>query len=387
FNLAGIAYKVVGGPRFYEREETRDALAYLRLVRNIEDDLSFARIINKPRRGFGDMALQTLNMGARRMGVSMAEAGRRLLEADEVKGKAKNSLRAFLEALDRWQIEVKDRPPGELAEMILEESGYTQFWKNHKSPQAPTKLENLKELVQAASEYDTLPAFLDHVALVSERSAEATDGQVWLMTLHAAKGLEFPVVFLPGWEDGIFPSQRSLDENGETGLEEERRLAYVGITRAEQSCRISFAANRQIYGRWQSALPSRFIDELPEAHVDIQSEPGLYGAKASDLPAYSRFDATKTADDTYYDNPGWRRAQARQGQKRSAGTPQLEAKASLIASSAPGLSSYKTGERVIHQKFGGGQVIAIEGNKLHIKFDQAGLKKVIDSFVERAADI
>ncbi len=388
FNMAGLAYQVVGGPRFYEREETRDALAYLRLVRNPEDDLSFARVVNKPPRGFGDTSLQKLMVAGRRMNCSMAEAGRRLLETDEIKGKAKTSLRAFLEALDRWQVEAEDKRPGELAEQVLDESNYTLYWKNHKSPQAPSKLENLKELAQAASEFDTLPAYLDHVSLVSEvNSNGSTDGKIWLMTLHAAKGLEFPVVFLPGWEEEIFPSKRSVDESGEDGLQEERRLAYVGITRAEESCRISFAANRQVFGQWKSPLPSRFIDELPEDHVDVQSEPGLYGAKAADLPAYSRFNASKVEDDTYYDNPGWKRAREatarRKAGARRTSPPQLEAKADLIASNAPGISDYKIGERVFHQKFGYGKIIGIEGNKLEIDFEMSGAKKVIDSFVEK----
>jgi DNA helicase-2/ATP-dependent DNA helicase PcrA len=380
-NLAGLPYRVVGGPRFYEREETRDALAYLRLVRNPDDDLSWSRIINKPRRGFGDKALQTLSIAARRMGASLSDTGRRLLETDEIKGKAKTSLRAFIQDLDRWRDDARETAVGTLAERVLEESGYTDFWRNAKTAQSGTKLENLKEFVQAASEFETLEGFLDHVSLVAERSADETDGQVWLMTLHSAKGLEFPVVFLPGWEEEIFPSGRSVSENGRDGLEEERRLAYVGITRARQSCRISFAANRQVYGRWQSSLPSRFIDELPSDKVDVVSEPGLYGVKAAELPAYSRFDQVTLDAQDGYDTPGWRRART---SARRAPPPQIEASARLVASSAPGKVEFDTGQRIFHQKFGYGTVMAIEGNKLDVAFEKAGAKKVIASFVTAA---
>ncbi|MBB4660067.1 ATP-dependent helicase [Parvularcula dongshanensis] len=383
FNTAGIPYQVVGGPRFYEREETRDALAYLRLVRNPDDDLSFARIVNKPRRGFGDKAIQMLNVASRMNGTSLTGAARFLLETSELKGKAKSAMREFLDSLDRWADAAKDKRPGDLAELVLEESGYTDFWKASKNAQAPGKLENLKELVNAASEFDTLEGYLDHVALVSERTSDEESGQVWLMTLHAAKGLEFPVVFLPGWEEELFPSGRSLDEKGKDGLEEERRLAYVGITRARESCRISFAANRQVYGRWQSALPSRFVDELPEEHVDVASEPGLYGVAAKSLPSHSQFHdlvVERTESGGGYDTPGWRRAQ-RAG--RSGKAP-IEGSATLIASSAPGQSDFERDQRVFHQKFGTGTVRRVDGNKLEVEFDHAGLKKVIGSFLSAA---
>ena len=383
FNTNGLAYQVVGGPRFYEREETRDALAYLRLVRNPDDDLSLTRIINKPRRGFGDKAIQMLNVAARMNGGSLTRAGRFLLETDELKGKAKSSMREFLDALDRWADAAKDKRPGELAELVLEESGYTDFWRASKSPTAPGKLENLKELVNAASEFDTLGGYLDHVSLVSERSSESPDGQVWLMTLHAAKGLEFPVVFLPGWEEELFPSRRSVDEGGNDGLEEERRLAYVGITRAREQCRISFAANRQVYGRWQSALPSRFVDELPEEHVEVASEAGLYGVSAKALPSHSQFAdlvIEREASGSAYDTPGWRRA----AKAKTSGSEPIEGRATLIASSAPGGSKHEVGDRVFHQKFGNGNVRRVDGNKLEVEFDHAGLKKVIGSFLTAA---
>jgi len=382
FNTLGIPYKVVGGPRFYEREETRDALAYLRLVRSQDDDLSFERIVNKPRRGLGDKALQTLHSLARARAVPLYVAARMALETDDLAGPARKSLRSFIETLDRWARDARDMPPADIAELILEESGYIDMWKTSKSAQADGKIDNLKELVQAVSEFDTLEAYLDHVALVSELNEGSAQGQAWLMTLHAAKGLEFPVVFLPGWEEGIFPSQRALDEKGASALEEERRLAYVGLTRAGESCRISFAANRQIYGRWQAASPSRFIDELPEDAVEVASQPGLYGKVASSFAAHSRFDGAKVDADSYYDNPGWRRA--REAGARGSPPPVIEGRAAQISVSAPGNSKFAPGQRVFHQKFGYGRVVAAEGQKLTVEFEHSGPKKVIDTFVDAA---
>ncbi|MEM1380380.1 MAG: UvrD-helicase domain-containing protein [Pseudomonadota bacterium] len=381
FNTSGIPYQVVGGPRFYEREETRDALAYLRLVRNPADDLSFSRVINKPRRGFGDKTIAQLNILARKENLSMAAAGQLMLEAGELKGKAKSAMTTFLASLERWAREAEAMAPGELTEVILEEAGYTDYWKNSKNVQAPSKLENLKELVNAASEFETLAGYLDHVSLVAERTGDSEDGQVWLMTLHAAKGLEFPIVFLPGWEEEIFPSRRSLDENGQAGLEEERRLAYVGITRARESCRISFAANRQVYGRWQNALPSRFVDELPEDQVDVVSEASLYGVSARETPAQSRFaDLVLDENASRYDTPGWKRA--RQFGNAQHTEPMIDGQARLIASSAPGEETFCAGERVAHGKFGEGTVLRAEGNKLEVEFDDIGVKKVIASFLD-----
>ncbi|MEM8987992.1 MAG: UvrD-helicase domain-containing protein [Pseudomonadota bacterium] len=378
----GLPYRVIGGPRFFEREEIRDAHAYLRLVKSQDDDLSFERICNKPRRGLGDKALQTLHLTARGQSISLMRAARLMLETDELRPQARKSLRGFVEAVDRWTLAAADIPHTELAEMILDESGYTEMWKNDKSPQAGSKLDNLKELVQAMGEFENLAGYLDHVSLVMELDQDSSGDRVSLMTLHAAKGLEFPLVFLPGWEEGIFPSQRSVDEKGQEGLEEERRLAYVGLTRAMESARIFFAANRQVYGRWQNAIPSRFIDELPKQHIDIVSEPGLYGAPASNMPGLSRFDATRVEEDTYYDNPGWRRARAAKARK-SAPPPLLEGKAELMTTSAPDASAYAVGERIFHQKFGYGRISAIEGNKLAVDFEKAGAKRVLESFVEK----
>ncbi|NNL89681.1 MAG: DUF3553 domain-containing protein [Marinicaulis sp.] len=383
FNTLGLAYKVVGGPRFWEREEARDALAYLRLIRSADDDLAFDRIVNKPKRGLGDKALQTLHKIARAQGMPLMAAARIALETDDLHAAARRSLVNFADTIDRWSRDAKEMAPADLTELVLEESGYIEMWKNSKSPKAPSKLDNLKEIVQAVSEFDTLEGFLDHVALVSEINEDAGDGCIWLMTLHAAKGLEFPVVFLPGWEEEIFPSKRSLDEKGNAALEEERRLAYVGITRARESCRISFAANRQIYGRWQPAMPSRFVDELPEAHVEVMSEPGIYGNAAADLASHAQFDGAKLREDAYYDNPGWRRARA-SANRRPASAPLIEGRGATVSVSAPGQSKFKKGQRVFHQKFGYGKISSIEGQKLTVDFEHSGAKKVIDTFVEAA---
>ncbi len=313
----------------------------------------------------------------------MMAASRLLLESDELGSAGRNALRKFVEMVDRWTGEIDHLSPRDLTELVLEESGYTDFWRTNKSAKAESKLDNLKEVVNAVSEFDTLAAFLDHVALVADHNEGSADGQVWLMTLHAAKGLEFPVVFLPGWEEGVFPSQRSLDEGGTAALEEERRLAYVGITRARESCRISFAANRLMYGRWQTALPSRFVDELPEREVEVVSQPGLYGKAAANFPSHSRFDAARVDDGAYYDNPGWKRARASSG-RSAAAPPMIEGLAKPVSVNAPGKAKFQIGARVFHQKFGYGRVVQAEGQKLTIDFEHTGAKKVVDSFVEPA---
>jgi DNA helicase-2/ATP-dependent DNA helicase PcrA len=383
FNTLGLPYRVVGGPRFYEREEVRDAISYLRLIRSQDDDLAFDRIANKPARKLGGQTMSTIHTLARARGLSMMATSRLLLESDDLAATARNALRKFVEMVGRWVGEVEHLSPRDLTELVLEESGYTDFWRNNKSAKADSKLDNLKEVVNAVSEFDTLAAYLDHVALVADRNEGSEGGQVWLMTLHAAKGLEFPVVFLPGWEEGVFPSQRSLDEGGTAALEEERRLAYVGITRARESCRISFAANRLTYGRWQTSLPSRFVDELPENDVEVVSQPGLYGNAASSFASHSRFDAARVDDDAYYDNPGWKRARAA-STRTAAAPPLLEGRAVTTSVSAPGKSKFAAGSRVFHQKFGYGRVVSADGQKITVNFDHSGEKKVVDSFLAPA---
>jgi DNA helicase-2/ATP-dependent DNA helicase PcrA len=384
FVLLQIPYVVIGGPRFFERAEIRDAHAYLRLVQSQDDDLAFERIINTPRRGIGDATVQKLLVVARGQGVSAMTAAREIIRSDELPARARTALSTFLRDIDRWRGEAQTTTHPRLTQTILEESGYIDVLRLDKGPTSQTRLENLKELVQSMGAFETLEAYLEHVSLVADLDRGAGDDAVQIMTLHAAKGLEFPLVFLPGWEEGVFPSQRSIDENGARGLEEERRLAYVGITRAREEARISFAANRQVYGRWTSQLPSRFVDELPPASVEATSETGYYGGGPGLKEGPSRWDETNYGSG--YDSPGWKRAQSRGYSGGPPGrTKVIEGEGRLVAISDPGLTSaFSTGERVFHQKFGYGRVAVIEGNKLTVTFETAGEKKVIDSFVQKA---
>ncbi len=390
FLTIGLPYRVIGGPRFYERLEIRDAMAYFRLAVSPDDDLAFERIINTPKRGLGDKAVQTVQKVARSNGVSLVEGARLAVEARLIGGKGNTELGLLVKGIDRWTAQVRADAAThmKLAEIILDESGYTGIWQQDKTPEAPGRLENLKELVKALEQFENLQGFLEHVALIMDNDNEEAEEKVTIMTLHAAKGLEFPAVFLPGWEDGLFPSQRSMDESGLKGLEEERRLAYVGITRAEKVCTISFAGNRRVYGQWQSALPSRFIDELPPDHVEILTPPGLYGGgfgaagmmtQASPvLQGMDRSDLhQKAASADVYNSPGWRRLQSR-SQVRGMSMPS-EARNMTIDMNA--VSAFVIGDRVFHQKFGYGGVTGIEGDKLEIAFDKAGDKKVVARFV------
>ncbi|MER2507930.1 MAG: UvrD-helicase domain-containing protein [Amaricoccus sp.] len=390
FLTIGLPYRVVGGPRFYERQEIRDAMAYFRAAVSPDDDLAFERIVNVPKRGIGDKAAQEINRAARENGVGLIEGARLLAAAGGLPARARGQLGALVSDFDRWhEMARAGADHVALAEMILEESGYVGMWQAEKSPDAQGRLENLKELVKALNEFENLQGFLEHVSLVMDNEQDDAAPKVTIMTLHAAKGLEFPCVFLPGWEDGLFPSQRSMDESGVKGLEEERRLAYVGITRARRYCTISFAANRRVYNQWQSALPSRFIDELPPAHVEVLTPPGLYGggygaaapAPASAEPPGTLMNSAARAD--VYNSPGWRRMQARSG-ARPVSQPREARDMVIDASAAP---SYGVGARVFHQKFGHGTVTAVEGDKLTIDFDKAGQKNVVARFVTADADV
>ncbi|MCW9002861.1 MAG: UvrD-helicase domain-containing protein [Rhodospirillales bacterium] len=369
----GVPYRVVGGLRFYERQEIRDAIAYLRIVVQPEDDLAFERIANVPKRGLGQATMQVVHQLARSSGIPMTEAVARLIETDEIKPRARNALRTLLGDLDRWRGLLAHTSHAEVAATILDESGYTEMWRLDKSPDAPGRLDNLKEMVSALDEFETLGGFLEHVSLVMENDQGDSDEKVSLMTLHGAKGLEFEMVFLPGWEEGLFPHQRALDESGIKGLEEERRLAYVGLTRARRRAMVFFAANRRIYNQWQSALPSRFIDEMPREHVETEAQPGLYGGGyrergfgSSSGGDFGRRNRGRAAAD------GWSRP----------GTV-IDMKASQVVGISDG-DGYAVGERIFHQKFGYGRIRSIDGNKLEIAFDKAGTKKVIADFVERA---
>ena len=396
FITSGIPYRVIGGPRFYERAEIRDALAYFRLVLQPADDLAFERIVNTPRRGIGDTTVRTLHDYGRAEEVPLLEATRQLTATEEFKGKTRGALKDFAANVDRWRDQLPVMKHVELAELILDESGYTAMWQNDRSAEAPGRLENLKELIRSMEEFDSLEGFLEHIALVMDRDSGEELDAVSIMTLHSAKGLEFDTVFLPGWEEGLFPHQRALDEGGRSGLEEERRLAYVGLTRAKRHCLIWFTSNRRIHGSWQSSIPSRFLDELPAAHVDVRENKSAYGGYGSSFGrsnpyGASRFDSVERFQSDYQ-TPGWQRAQkakaATPGRGFSSGAqapyergPKLiegELVAKSVVSGAP---KFAVGDRVFHVKFGPGSVAAVDGNKVTVDFDKAGQKRVVDSFL------
>ncbi len=356
----GIPYRVVGGLRFYERAEIRDAIAYMRLTVQPSDDLAFERIINVPRRGVGEVALRALHEAARANAIPLTAAAAKLIAEGGLKGRVKEALSELLRGAARWR-EMLDRD-GHVVTVatLLDESGYTTMWEQDKSPEAPGRLENLKELVRALADFETLAGFLDHVALVMENDDRSEADRVSLMTLHGAKGLEFDTVFLPGWEEGVFPNQRSLDEGGVKSLEEERRLAYVGLTRARRRAIVSHAANRRIYANWQSSIPSRFLDELPDTEVTRSGSAAL--ARDARLAAPPSFGSQ---------------------------FPLLARRPRVIeAWEQPARAARETaipvGTRVFHQKFGYGVVTAAEDDKLDIAFDQTGAKRVLDRFVEKA---
>lgn len=388
FITLGLPYKVIGGPRFYERQEIRDALAYLRVIASPDDDLAFERIINVPKRGIGPATVQQLYETSRRLGVPLTEATWRLTETDELKPKVRATLRDLTQDMFRWRSQMDRVPHTELAQTILDESGYTRMWQEDKTPEAPGRLENLKELINAMGEFENLTGFLEHVSLVMENADAPGAEQISLMTLHGAKGLEFDVVFLPGWEEGVFPSQRTLDENGIAGLEEERRLAYVGITRGKRLVTISHAANRRIHGSWSTAIPSRFVEELPPEHIEVQNDPGIGGSAYGsfrDMAGRGSFgggfaaggwsSGPQAAFGEKFNRMGRAAAQAPQRGRLIEGTAY-----DVTPRSRPG-RAFNPGDRVFHQKFGYGAVLAVENDKLEIRFDVAGTKKVMDSFV------
>ncbi|CEG07285.1 DNA helicase II [Afipia felis] len=395
FVTLGLPYRVIGGPRFYERAEIRDALAYLRVINSPADDLAFERIVNTPKRGLGDATVQLLHDIARKRRIPLTEAARQVIETDELKPKARGSLRDLIASFDRWTTQRDIISHTELAETVLDESGYTEMWQKDRSADAAGRLENLKELVRSMEEFENLHGFLEHISLVMDREGGADEDAVSVMTLHSAKGLEFDNVFLPGWEEGLFPHQRALDEQGRAGLEEERRLAHVGITRARRRAKIYFATNRRIHGSWTTTIPSRFLDELPADHVEIAESKGGSGWGGAGGFGSSRFDSVESFGSGYA-TPGWQRAQSNRGRgggfnetgarynAGGRGRKQLTIEGELVAKSTGSESEFGTGERVFHEKFGYGRVARVDGNKLTIAFDKAGEKKVIDSFVTRA---
>lgn len=402
FITLGLPYRVIGGPRFYERAEIRDAMAYLRCVANPTDDLAFERIVNVPKRGLGDATLQTVHAYARAKGISLMQAARELSETEEMKPKPRQTLRDLVASFARWKSESERVRHTDLAELVLDESGYTEMWKQERSADAQGRLDNLKELVRAMDEFDTLAGFLEHVSLVMDADKAENEDAVSIMTIHSAKGLEFDTVFLPGLEEGLFPHQRALDENGRAGLEEERRLAYVALTRAKRRLHLYFAKNRRIHGLWSSSIPSRFVDELPEAGIAVREGPSTTGYGAYNSYSGSRFDGGR--HDPFagtYATPGWQRAVAnkgRMGDGRSAFSPGpaergrggsaagaggLVIEGRVIATSIDAGSGFSVGQRVFHQKFGYGEISELDGNKATVQFEKAGAKRVLDSFLER----
>jgi DNA helicase-2/ATP-dependent DNA helicase PcrA len=359
----GTPYRIIGGLRFYERGEIRDAVAYMRVLHQPADDLAFDRIVNLPRRGVGEVALRAMHEAAREQGVPLARAAEGLVRAGALKGKLRESLLTLFDGFARWRDALPRDGHVRAMETMLEESGYIAMWQQDKAPEAPGRLENLKELIRALADFESLAGFLDHVSLVMENEENAGDDKVSMMTLHAAKGLEFDTVFLPGWEEGLFPSQRTMDEGGLKGLEEERRLAYVGLTRARRRAIVSFAANRALYGNWQSSIPSRFVEELPEDHVQRAGSAALEREQRL-LAAPSVFSA---------------------GPLMARRMPPPAAPGAWEQKARPARAEkLPVGTRVFHEKFGYGKVLAVDDDKLDVMFDKAGQKKLLDRFVERA---
>ncbi len=381
FIAIGMPYKIVGGFRFYERAEIRDALAYLRVVNQPADDLAFERIVNVPKRGLGDKAVAKVHQLARATGVPLTTAAARILDTDELTPQARKSLGRLVGDIARWRDMATTLPHAELARQLLDESGYTAMYQNEKSADAAGRLENLSELVRAMEEYDALGAFLEHVSLVMDNEGARDDPRVTIMTIHAAKGLEFDTVFLVGWEEGLFPSQRALDEGGTRSLEEERRRADVAITRARRQAVIIHAANRRIYGQWTSSIPSRFVGELPDAHID--SETTMSGGASLWQANWSeRADPFADVARGSGRGPGWQRAAGSGSSFTTTPARVIESRASAISLGNKGRDDLSVGMRIFHQKFGYGEIAEIEGNKLEIDFEQAGRKRVMDSFVQ-----
>ena len=386
FIAIGMPYRIVGGFRFYERAEIRDALAYLRLVQSAADDLAFERIVNVPKRGLGDKALARIHQFARAEQAPLFHAASRITETDELTPQARRQLANFVAQMRNWQAKANALSHPELTQLILDESGYTAMLQADRSAEAAGRLENLSELVRAMEEYESLEAFLEHVSLVMDRDNDDQTETVTIMTIHAAKGLEFDHVFLAGWEDGVFPSQRSMDEGGIASLEEERRLAYVAITRARQRASIYHAANRRIYGQWMSSIPSRFIAEIPPEHVDSENSFGggqsLWRANWSAQGDPFAHVAERQPARTMTRGPAWQRAMATSTTVPRAPAPSERSPAASIGAKAR--ADLAVGMRVFHEKFGYGEITDIDGNKLEVEFDQAGSKRVLDSFVKLA---
>jgi len=386
FITIGLNYKIVGGFRFYERAEIRDALAYLRIVAQPADDLAFERIYNTPKRGLGDKTLEKLHRVARARAIPLAHAALEIADSDELPARARNTLLSLMRDFARWRDLLGTTSPAELVRTILDESGYTAALQAERSAEATGRLENLSELARAMEEYESLGDFLEHVSLVMDNDAAQGVEKVTIMTIHAAKGLEFDNVFLPGWEEGLFPSQRALDEGGLASLEEERRLAYVAITRARRRCTILHAANRRIYGQWTSSIPSRFIAELPPAHIEQETTltggASLWRAQWSEHSDPFTDVARAQPSRVITRGPGWQRAASQTYDPAPRRIAEPTRSAARFAAKPRG--DIALGARVFHDKFGYGTVAAQEGNKLEIDFETGDRKRVIDSFVKLA---
>ncbi len=388
FISIGMPYKIVGGFRFYERAEIRDALAYLRVITQPSDDLAFERIVNTPKRGLGDKTVEKVHRLARAQGIPLAAAALSICDTDELPPRARNTLLELMRNFIRWRDMAADTDHAELARVVLDECGYTTMLQADRSTEAAGRLENLTELARAMEEYETLGEFLEHVSLVMDNDARDDEAKVTIMTMHGAKGLEYDHVFCVGWEEGVFPSQRSLDEGGNASLEEERRLAYVAITRAKQKCTIFHAANRRIYGQWNSSIPSRFIAELPDDHIEHESSmsggESLWRANWSENSDPFAHLAAANATRAGQRGPGWQRAAS--SSRGFDKNPRVikEARRSAVSLGNKGRDDVTVGMRVFHSKFGYGEVKVKEGNKLEIAFEKSGDKRVLDSFVEVA---
>ena len=382
FVTLGLPYRVIGGPRFYERQEIRDALAYFRVIVQSADDLAFERIVNVPKRGLGDSSVQVLHDYARANNVPLLDAARAMSLTEEMKPKQRGALRELVASFDRWRNQLESLPHTELAEIVLEESGYTDMWQKERTAEAAGRLENLKELVRSMEQFENMAGFLEHISLVMDAESGAGQDAVSIMTLHSAKGLEFDTVFLPGWEEGLLPHQRSLDDQGRAGLEEERRLAHVGLTRARKRAKIYFTSHRRIHGMWNSTVPSRFLDELPEKSVEVTEAKGGWGQPVS------RFDRVEPFSSSY-GTPGWQRGRTQKNEGFSEGQRNFKRgpvtiNGKAVDRTSSGGGAFKPGERVFHQKFGYGRITEVDGNKLTVAFDKAGEKRVVENFVERA---
>jgi DNA helicase-2/ATP-dependent DNA helicase PcrA len=348
-------------------------MAYLRVLNQPADDLAFERIVNLPKRGIGAATLQAVHRLARAQDTAMLRAAGQLVETDELTARARTALGRLIADFARWRGLAETTPHPELAEIVLDESGYTEMWQRDKAPDAPGRLENLKELVAAMAEFENLAGFLEHVSLVMDNIDAAAGDMISLMTLHAAKGLEFDTIFLPGWEEGLFPHQRALDEGGTAALEEERRLAYVGLTRARRRIHVSHAANRRVHNQWLSAIPSRFVGELPAENIEV----------VSDLSATTPGDGFAEPKSGFRGFQWGRQDNSRldRGRVRRDGVV-IDDEAEFLSTAAEG--KFAIGARVFHTKFGYGKVTAVDGDKLAVDFDHSGVKKVIDSFVQPA---